>query len=171
MMRESMTVSFKSFCFVQNKNKNIHEIILIRGAAYTGIYPREGLLPKRIEHTVLMYSTAYNYMICTLWTPFQAERDWQNSFPRDFLNSTLIYILFSLASIEKSLCKFETLVYSPHITQFNWFSNLYRCRIDLTGYSIDSIFYRSSIKSKRNECFLISTTTINSRFNSFLAIC
>ena len=36
------------------------------------------------------------YMICTLWTPFQAERNWQHSYPRDFLNSTLIYILFSL---------------------------------------------------------------------------
>ena len=35
------------------------------------------------------------YMICTLWTPFQTERDWKNSY-RDSLNSPLIYALFSM---------------------------------------------------------------------------
>ena len=35
-------------------------------------------------------------MICTLWTPFQAERDWKKIIPRDSLNSPLIYILFSM---------------------------------------------------------------------------
>ena len=31
------------------------------------------------------------YMICTLWTPFQAERDWKNS-NRDILQIPLLYI-------------------------------------------------------------------------------
>ena len=34
------------------------------------------------------------YMICTLWTPFQAERDWQNSY-REILLIPL-YIFYSL---------------------------------------------------------------------------
>ena len=53
-----------------------------------------------MEHTVLMYSTAYNLwtfnMICTLRTPFYAERDWKKFIPRDSFNSSL-YILFSMA--------------------------------------------------------------------------
>ena len=35
-------------------------------------------------------------MICTFWTPFQAERDWKKFIPRDSFNSPLIYILFSM---------------------------------------------------------------------------
>jgi len=32
------------------------------------------------DHTVLVWCTAYNLWTFTLWTPFQAERDWQNSY-------------------------------------------------------------------------------------------
>ena len=71
MIRESITGRFKSFCLGPNTNKNVYEIILSRGAAYTGIYPWEGLLPQRIEHTVLMYSTAYNLWTFTWFVHFE----------------------------------------------------------------------------------------------------
>ena len=37
-------------------------------------------------------------MICTLWTPFQAERDWQNSYRR-IVKIPLQYIFYSLCSL------------------------------------------------------------------------
>ena len=46
-------------------------------------------------------------MICTLWTPFQAERDCKKFIPRDSLNSSLIDILFSMNLIDNEKLTFQ----------------------------------------------------------------
>ena len=56
-----------------------------------------------MEHTVLMYSTAYNLWTFTWVVHFELPLGWKGLkkfIPRDFLNSTLIYILFSLVVVQ-----------------------------------------------------------------------
>ena len=48
------------------------------------------------------------YMICTLWTPFQAERDWKNLY-REILFIAL-YILFSMCNIHVCWTGFPAII-------------------------------------------------------------
>jgi len=68
------------------------------------------------------------YMICTLWTPFQAERDWKHSYREILLIPLYIYILFSMISGSKKnkissvllLCLFETRTFLQFLNT-QWF--------------------------------------------------
>ena len=74
---------FVCFCFTMTYKEKMYNFIKQRNC--------NGYVQESCCISVMYCVKFVNiYMNCTLWTPFQAERE------RDFFNSTLIYILFSL---------------------------------------------------------------------------
>ena len=89
-------------------------------------------------------------MICTLWTPFQAERDWKSSY-REILLIPL-YILFSMVThfYFKDVKNRKIWIFHPHYWIF-WDKYILTYRVDQKGREF---YYDAKLKYKAIKIWL-----------------
>ena len=94
------------------------------------------------------------YMICTILTPFQAERDWKNSY-RYSLNSPLIYILFSMfIPLRSILYVLHLCIWFPVLCR-ELFSNNFQL-LYITHHPVYIMIIKNKNKNNNNNKFIFS---------------
>ena len=101
------------------------------------------------------------YMICTLWTPFQAERDWKNSY-REILLIPL-YIFYSLC-----LCQYAYIVRSVHFVNKEYKRcNTFNLTIDRNYFKLVWKPIEKKIVASSLVCNYIDVNVLGKCFDSF----